>query len=392
MPSPCCAQFALSLLSVLAPSPRVRVPAPSLSMVALLGRAAASSRLDVTAAKDDSSLSKLARMVPRPLHTRDSVMDAKRLIEFNYQVQIIDAMQKHPDIIVPLHGLFMSHDLSAMSTSTSCSSSTWTGKYKQVDRLPKPWVAEFVLSRARANGLAKFVTADTLSELELHMPDAIPMLFSFVTQTIGSSTLPAECADQRVCSQVFVKRAEECGARLQHLFQNGGFTKKNIVQYSRGGCYALQFDDDGLLSELKHCSGAVAKLPTHISIDRTFVLNDNHLDHLATISKSPLRFRLHELFADTETFKVGMIVPGKTYKRLQQLAEVVVSTLKKEESDRQESVVTEAPEVFEAAKKRRCTENMAKAREGLKNREKLRAAACTVTLQEDTEDEDEAAG
>eukprot|EP00969_Alexandrium_andersonii_P180811 7990333-Alexandrium_andersonii.AAC.1 len=213
-------------------------------------------------------------------------MDAQKSIEFDCMVRIIDKMCKQPSIIVPLHGLMQSHDLEKVhSLASRVTVGSWTGQYKQLDRIPKSWTTEYLLSRAHFLGL-NVITHELLSKIEQDSMDALPMLFSFETQTVGAMAFPQQCSDKTICSKTFSKRAEQVGDRLKHLVLAGALGTEGKIDFGKGGCFTLKFAE-GKLSELKHCTGVVAEVPSHVQITTAYTLVDNHLDHLARVELKP---------------------------------------------------------------------------------------------------------
>lgn len=343
-------------------------------------KASASSPL-AKASADGMELSRLAKQVPKPRVTGDELIDAQRRIQHMYMVELIDVMAKKPETIMALHGLYKSHDLSMISQTKSAPAS-WTGKYKQVERLPKQWMSEFLLRRSKALNIDAIMTHKKLSDLAVADPDLIARLFYFDTQVVGTIALPAELNDQSVCSQVFHMRAVERGNRLKHFVEAGGLSTDGQLNFSTGGCFKLTFAATGDLTELRHCSGAIATVPDHIKITSAYRLVDNHLDHLSKVVNGPAKYSLSDFFDNTQPWKNHMVETGKKFKRLASLATEVLQSIAQQEEASKNTFVGAESTVLEAATKKRRTDNLEKARAKLEEKKHARVRSRTLSLSE----------
>lgn len=309
------------------------------------------------------ALSPLAKKVPRPQRTGDHMVDAKRHIDYNCKVAIIDKMEKEPYIIQPLHGLMQSHDLKNMASVDVEKGSPWTGNYKHVQSLPRGWMSEYLLARARALGIEAFITKQVLADLEVFCSDAIPTLFFFDTQLAPGCAWPPVLNDKYVASRTVIKRSEEVGNRLAVAVRKGLLSTPKQFDFMKAGCYELLFGENRLQT-ITHISGALAEVPDHIVVTKQFKLEDNHLDHLARVTLPPAKFYLWEFFG-AAPFVQYMCVKGKKFCRLKDLGAAEKEVQKADDLSKKQSEIQVNTEVMQKAQEERSNAAMKRARERL---------------------------
>jgi len=98
----------------------------------------------------------------------------------------------------------------------------------------------------------------------------------------------------------------------------------------------------------------------------TWVLNDNHLDHLAMVCKPPAKLLLHEFFPETAEFKEHMLRVGKEHKRLAEIVAGFEEKKHEREVEDKEHTIEGKTEVLQVVAQKRKHHNLEKARESLK--------------------------
>lgn len=115
-----------------------------------------------------------------------------------------------------MNNLMLCNDLDKLSNpGQKTADDAWTGDYKQVERLPRQWMSEYILHRAKKLQVDNLVTAETLTRIEEANSQGIPLLFYFETQLSGALAMPPVCSDQwpRVPSMLGVtKSAGACSS------------------------------------------------------------------------------------------------------------------------------------------------------------------------------------
>lgn len=331
---------------------------------------------------DGKPLCKLAASVPKPRPTNDATAGAQAQMQRDCLVRIIDHLVKKPEHTMSVHNLMMCHDLDELANPNAANKSDaiWTGDYKQVERLPRAWLSEYLLHRAKKLKVDNIVTPQVLSKIEEASSHGLQLLFHYETQLSGPLSLPPALSDQTVASLTMHARADEVGNRLVELVRQGGFALIGKVNFLQGGCYTLEWSDAGKLVSVKHVTGPTATVLGHVHVDRCFELVDNHSDSGARLVRAPTKYVLHEFFGEDAPFKQFMHISSKRFKRLHELSAKVVTTLEDEEEQKTSRVVKSDLRVLQPAATKRAAANLNKAREKLEESKAKRAAMRCLSL------------
>lgn len=299
---------------------------------------------------DGQPLSALAKKAPRPKPTGAKDLDMRLTFEHSCMVRIIDRMCKDPSVIMPIHSFMINTNMEQLSSAREVGASEWTGNYRQLERVPRAWMSEFLLKRAKDTGCDQTFTPALAKNICNESAQHIDMLFYFVTQTVPSMMFPKGLQDPRLASTVFSRRAAQCGDRLKNLCLNGGFAKEGSVDFKKGA-FELQFQND-LLKQVTHVATGLHahSFGDHIRISTRFELVDNHLDHAARVILRPTVFHLYELFPESAPFRRNMY--GKKFKALNELVEKVTAEFDEEAKLKQDSTVEASDRVVVKAQKR----------------------------------------
>lgn len=327
---------------------------------------------------DGKPLGRIASKITKPKSTGDQAFDAKKMLEHDAFVRIVDKMEKCPSVIMPLHGFMQTFDLTTFGSLAQKSPGQWTGDYRTIDRIPKGWISEFLVKRSIQLGMSALVSDKTIAELEQRSPDAIPTLFNFETQTMGTMMFPPDCRQREIASLVFTKRAEEVGNRLLALSKNGGFSTPGVVDYKKA-CFQLHFNDQGVVERITHVTGADSgPLPAHVQVTQAFSLMDNHLDHCARLVLGPAKYMVADFFREDAPFKRLMV--QRKCKRLHEIAATVLAEQTALADATELTEVKESDRTLKPALKKRSEENLTKAKAKLQERQEERKKARTLIL------------
>lgn len=330
---------------------------------------------------DGAPLCALAKKVPAPKRTGIPHADDVARRQRDALIWIIDRLSKRPEQIIPLQSYLITGDF-ALDTATGAPTS-WTGNYKQLERLPKQFMTKLLLNVAAEGGTKSF-SCKTAAALEKADATNIPTLFSMVLQLPLSLTCPEEFADESICMRTLIARAKQVGDRLAHFGKAGGFLVPGKLDMKAGGTYALTFDNDGRATTLTHCSGANVTIPRHVHLDATFALHDNHLEFKTAIKLHPTSILLHTFFETADprpVFLQHMYTPGKKWRGLQDSATKLADEMARLQAGGVAQQVAEsaAAAMQEAGKVRR-TETLKKARAALEERQEKRKQARIIKL------------
>jgi hypothetical protein len=106
-----------------------------------------------------------------------------------------------------LHGIMLSQDLSTDSPShvAPLSKLDWTGNYSCLGKIPKSWVAQYLMHRALHLGTE--LTQQQVNAMEEDSVDNLKVLFGFETQTTLAMSFPSTCHDKYIATRTFSERA-----------------------------------------------------------------------------------------------------------------------------------------------------------------------------------------
>jgi hypothetical protein len=308
-------------------------------------------------------------------------LDAKRIIDYNYMVTIIDTMSKKPQTISGLYGLMRTMNLEVIHEAKEFGKDEWQGNYKTLERIPKEWIGEYLVKRAVDLNLQKVVNREALKAIGNESIHGIQMLFQFETQTIPQLSFPEVAKDKAVATLMFENRAEAVGHRLNWLVQKGAFAVPGKVNFFSAGCYKLEFAGE-ILTGVAHCSGIAGIIPDHLKgfITKKFHLVDNHLDHMAKVELKPSEHYLWKFFLDDAPFRQKMIQKGKKFRELHKIADNVNIDMEAKRTRFAKVAVQESDEICKDVGKRAKAQNLEKARLKLVERQEARKKARTCKM------------
>lgn len=145
----------------------------------------------------------------------------------------------------------------------------------------------------------------------------------------------------------------------------GGFGANGALNFAQG-VYKLEFDEAGKCIEIVHMSGARITPPAHVSITRSFVLKNNHLDFRATLELPPIVFKLSDFFPADSDFMQDIYTPGKKWKVIDQISDRLAKAKQQQQQDDfAETMVTLDAAIVDNARKARTQVNLDRARVAL---------------------------
>lgn len=228
-----------------------------------------------------SDMSPFVKKFPSFKATGNSFMDSKRKTQRQYLQEIVDHLWKHPDNILDAHGLVFSHDFRDTKAADAYPSSktTWPDKSSCSAKIPKQWLATFILDRAAIERVQ--VSKQMVLAMEKACPQNIPQIFEFLTQIPPKMVFPdsmQKCGT--VSAKVFHMRATACGFRLKYLVEQGAFASNGQVNWSKAS-YRCEWKEDELAS-VKYWSGAEGTVPDCVRITKKWTLACNYSDAQAS--------------------------------------------------------------------------------------------------------------
>jgi hypothetical protein len=240
----------------------------------------------VGAANRGSQLSSYAKKLPKPLRTGSLQRDSTRSMEHAAIQKIISLLQDHPShalmTLASLQGC-----LSAMDSGTD---DCWGSNVKTLGKLPVHWVSQWLVEASQGE-LRQIIEMEKIVEFD---NQAAFTLFHFATQTKAAHRLPVECLDKKVCSKVFFERAKVLDKRLVS-WKEKALCQDGSIKWGEGGCYKLTFDE-GKAIAINHVSGDEAKIPSHVTITKDFILMNNFSDSAACLELAPATYTCKDFF------------------------------------------------------------------------------------------------
>lgn len=258
----------------------------------------------------------------------DKAVDLRQQMEHDNMVRVVDRMLKDPRAITHIHSFSMSLDVDQMDGAVAKASGEWTGSYRTMERIPKSWLTQYLLNRAKALFVDGLLSSDILCKVEEHSSDQLGILFAYETQCPGTVTFPEALSDKAICSKACALRAAEVGDQLAYLVRVGGFAVPGVVDYSKA-CFDPVFDETtGFLKEIKSVMGDTSEaIPECIRIDKTFKVVNGHLDHMAMFAKGVAKYVIADFFGDNAKFK--KVMHTKKFSRMKAIGEELVANAKK---------------------------------------------------------------
>jgi len=210
--------------------------------------------------------------------------------------------------------------------------------------------------------------------------DNIRTLFAFETQTLGSTSFPSACHDKYIATKTFTTRAQQVGDRLKNFLDQEGIQSSGALDFSKGGCYKLEFGQDGKCTNVVHCTGAKVQMPSHVVITTEFSLIDNHLDHLARVELLPCNYLLYEFFVAKKPGVLEHMIKDKKGDSLRKMAKAIAEKHAEGETQIEQQTVKEDKALLSVVAKKKAAANLLKARSKLEEKKKDRAARRTIKL------------
>jgi hypothetical protein len=283
---------------------------------------------------------------------------------------VIDAMVKDSRWIDSLHDIVTVQNINTLSAPTNIaalSKLAWTGKYRNIGKIPSSWKQGFLISRYSSHPVRP-LTSDLCARIIDKDPDGIDILFHFETQLANECKFPKEMADKHIATSCVNHWADHNGSRLDLFLKNKGVLSDGTINIAAQGCaYTLQLNKNGICIEIKHISGARYVPPPHVVITEKFKLHDNHSDELATVTLAPTSYTLVDLFEASTTFKQH-IKDNADGSLLADYAKMIhaVDVVKKREVV--STTIEEDVVPFEVRLKRKAVGQLSRAREKLKEK------------------------
>jgi hypothetical protein len=332
---------------------------------------------------DGSDLHPFAKRVPAVHRGGSPAVQKLRAQQHDALVRIVDQLMKYPGYILPVQNELLNGNL-LFKAEDIAEKGEWTGDYKSLGKIPESWMMDFLRELAE-NQQVPQITLEKLKSVSAHSSDNIDLLFSTSVQLPTTMPFPEDMADVVVALRTLKARSEEVGARLRILVNGGGLKADGSVVCGPGaGSYDILFREstDGYATSIIHCQSKLSvPFPSHIKMDRTWLLIDNHLDHLARVEKHPCRYFLRDLFPPDAAFKRCMPVQGKKFHLLSQAANRFKVLVDAEKSKVEKKSVGEAAtDACKEAAKERNKVQMAAARVKIAEAAQARKKRRTLTL------------
>lgn len=341
----------------------------------MVASSSSSTNTPAGASHDGKPVTQYAARCPLFKKTGDSKRDNELHVQRTCLMRIIDACLKEPRYITNLHA----HLLSGGFDDTSTKDGVWKGGYGSIERIPKQWVAEYILVSAQQRGVA-VLNKEMVRKLESDDADNLMTLLEFILQLPRTMSLPPQCSDSGAfTSMVFGMREEEVGGRLSKFASAGGITAAGKLNWAAGGCFSLTFAE-GKCTQIQHCMGAAIEPPAHTMVTTAFLLKDNHLDHRASLSLPPSHFAMSAFFAEDTAFRLTMYKTGKKFKNVAHFVATAESKMASLEKERVGVSGEGSADVLQPAAEKRAKESLEKARAKLAERKTTRDNKRTLKL------------
>lgn len=296
-------------------------------------------------------LTPFAKRLPKPQRTGSLQSDCTKSIEHAAIQKIISLLQDHPS-----HALMTLASLqSNLATNDSTTDDCWGSNVKALGKLPVHWVSQWLVDASQGE-----LRQCDMEKMVEHDSQAAFTLFHFATQTKPGHKLPVECLDKKVCSKVFFERAKVLGKRLVS-WKEKALTHDGSIKWGDGGCYKLTFED-GKAKTITHVSGDSAKIPSHVTITKDFILMNNFSDSTACLELAPATYTCKDFFLPEQGPNKHELSHMQA-PELKSLAEVVKGGLQETSKKLTADTIDEDPKFLQEASKKRQLSAVAKARE-----------------------------
>ena len=266
-----------SLKAVLAVHPTR--PALALAHAARMAPGAASSATKA----DSEALHPYAQKYLAVKRTGDANLDESAEALRTCAQQVVNWLLEDPAKALPLHQQMLKKRQRSAKLVTALPPSD---RFKHISIIGKLELAFVVGAVVELSDLS----ADDVLEASKHDDAAPRQLLSFGTLWSYSLRVPGEAIVKEVLMDLIKQRAATMGGRLRNFKAGGGVHKDGSINWKRGA-YRLEFesdDDSAKLVKISHVSGAWVAV-SNSSIDRSWTLGCNWLDHEATLTHRPLK-------------------------------------------------------------------------------------------------------
>lgn len=217
-----------------------------------------------------------AMKLPKRQRTGNPDQDASLDAQRECFMTCIDSMMIDPSHILPVFALIQKRKSSGSAGEDQCDRSALLYK------LPQHFLVHFITTNSD-------FSASELMELQKDDDEAIRNVFQFGTQLKRTLRVPGEESKPlEVIYYVLQKRLAEVGDRLNGLSAKMSVGTTKTLGFKKFGVYRLEFDEDGDLNKIKHCSGDEVDVDvTRHKLTRAYKLIDNHSDFEAKLVLEP---------------------------------------------------------------------------------------------------------
>ena len=191
----------------------------------------------------------------KPKLTGIDEVDEKGKLIFRNKVKLMDLLCQHEDLVAGALGWVedkvMGVSLMKKSTSATKHVPNWPTTYIYMEKIPKYWRAEFLLTNLGSLGL----TSKHLSDIDVAHPSGINEMFDFLLAFHARTKIPRVCLDKEVMMSFFNERLADMGRASGDWLCDltNGWSTPPVLNWARAGCYTVVKENLGLT--LKHVSG-----------------------------------------------------------------------------------------------------------------------------------------
>lgn len=151
------------------------------------------------------------------------------------------------------------------------------------------WIASWLHQNS---GISK----ELLDKIDGHDPENLRHVFAAATKVSLTTPLPRELQHKVTCGRVFTKRTVWAGKRLRTLARC--VRHDGSIDWPAWGPFIFQWQEDVIVG-IRHIHGdAVAPLPAHIVLNRSFTLNLPWSDFEASLSLDACSHTVHRIFPE----------------------------------------------------------------------------------------------
>lgn len=313
--------------------------------------------------------SPLSKKLPPLKKTGNQKQDTENQVQRQALIKILDRLWAQPSLIVPV---CVQLEVGMITDGADPAKDAFFDEdWHTLARIPKHWLAEWICANSFGT-----ISKDLLNKVDIKHGDNIRNMFSFFTGTRPTHPLHRELLNKAVAARTFARRAQALGNRARG-FKAQCMNADGSINWAVGGCFKLQFNEQGIANKVIHCSGAEYVPEQHQVITKQFSLQDPYYDGGAIAKLGSTEHKLATFFE--QGVGPNAVVMTRKAQELQDLAKECASELMMQQAAASQGNIKDDKHILQDAHAHKIQQGIKRAKETAKQRVTKRARVISLS-------------